>query len=143
MIYYKTQAPPWGLSTLAKEFSTAACIMQSSLNKSLKPIFRVCFLLGVSFNLDNRILLVSRVDLLKTKFIISLRELRVDHCFLLQEKNIFLFRLEFSSIESTEAFTESTDPGQLLLLSAIILLSDLTQLPFEGGQHTKTTISLR
>ena len=51
----------------------------------------------------------SCVDLLKTKFTISLSELRVDHCFLLLEMNIFLFQLEFSSVESTEAFTESTD----------------------------------
>ena len=73
----------------------------------------VVLFLGISFscriNLDNRILLISRVDLLKTKFTISLSELRVDHRFLLLEMNIFLFQLEFSSVESTEAFTESTD----------------------------------
>ena len=47
-------------------------------------------LLGVSFlcriNLDNRVLLVSGVDLLKTKFTISLSELRVDHRFLLLDE---------------------------------------------------------
>ena len=81
----------------------------------LKPIFRVCSFLGVSFLcriiLDNRVLQVSSVDLLKTKFTISLSELRVDHRFLLQEMNIFLFQHEFSSVVSTEAFTESTDPA--------------------------------
>ena len=79
----------------------------------LKPIFRVFFfLLGVflcRINLDNRILLVSCVDLLKMKFTISQSELRVDHRFLLLEMNIFLFQLEISSAESTEVFTESTD----------------------------------
>ena len=47
--------------------------------------------------------------MLKTKFTISLCELRVDNRFLLLEMNIFLFQLEFSSVKSTEAFTESSD----------------------------------
>ena len=83
----------------------------------LKPIFRVCSFLSVSFlcriNLDNPILLVSCVDLLKTKFTISLSELRVDHCFLLLGMNIFRFQREFSSVESTEVFTESTDTAKM------------------------------
>ena len=44
------------------------------------------FLLGISLckiNLDNHVLLVSCVDLLKTKFSVSLSELRVDKRFLL------------------------------------------------------------
>ena len=32
-IYIYTYVPPWGLSTLVKEFSAAARIMQSSSNK--------------------------------------------------------------------------------------------------------------
>ena len=79
----------------------------------LKPIFRVCSILSVTFlsriNLDDRVL-VSCVDLLKTKFTIALGELRVDYRSLLQEMNIFLFQQEFSSVESTEAFTKSIDP---------------------------------
>ena len=63
----------------------------------------------------DRVLLVSCIDLLKTKFTISLSELRGDHRFLLLQVNIFLFQLKFSSVESMEAFTESTEPGQLLL----------------------------
>ena len=74
----------------------------------LKPIFRVCSLLGISFlcriNLDNRVLLVSFVELLKTKFTVSLSELRVDHRLLLLDE-YFLFQLEFSSVEPTKAFT--------------------------------------
>ena len=75
----------------------------------LKPLFMICSFsrrLFCRINRDNRVLLVSCVDLLKMKFTISLNELRVDHRFLLLEMNIFLFQLEFSS---TEAFTESTD----------------------------------
>ena len=79
----------------------------------LKPIFRVFSFLGVSFlcriNLDNRALLVSCGDSLKTKFTISLSELRVNHRFLLLEINIPLFQLKFSSVESMEAFTECTN----------------------------------
>ena len=79
----------------------------------LKPIFGVFSLLGVSFlcriNLDNHVLLFSCVNLLKMKFTISLSELRIDHHFLLLDMNIFLFQLDFSSVYSTEAFTESTD----------------------------------
>ena len=79
-----------------------------------KPIFRVCSFLDVLFlcriNMDNRILLVSFVNLSKTTFTISLSELRVEHGFVLLEMNIFLFQLEFSTVESTKAFTESTDP---------------------------------
>ena len=77
-----------------------------------KPVFRACSFLGVSFlcriNLDNRVL-VFCIDLLKTKFTISIRELRVDHRFLWLKMNIFLFQLEFSSVESTDALTESTE----------------------------------
>ena len=77
------------------------------------PVFRVCSFLGASpfcrINLDNHVLLVSYVDLLKTEFTISLSVLRVDHRFPLLEMNIFLFQLEFSSFESTEAFTKSSD----------------------------------
>ena len=55
--------------------------------------------LGVFFlcriNLDNCVLLVSFVDLLKTKFTISLSEFCVDHRFLLLEMNIFLFQRIF------------------------------------------------
>ena len=79
-------------------------------------------LLCVSFlcriNLDNHVLLVSCIDLLKTKFTISLSELRVDHRFLLLEMNIFFFQREFSSVGSTEAFIESTDREPTLLFSA-------------------------
>ena len=57
--------------------------------------------------MDNRVLLVPGEDLLKTKFTISLSELRVDHRF----DEYLLFQPEFSSVESTEAFTESTDPA--------------------------------
>ena len=56
----------------------------------------------------------SCVDLLKTKFIISLSVLRVDYRFLLLEINIFLFQLEFSSVEPTEAFTTSSDPDSFV-----------------------------
>ena len=76
--------------------------------------------LGVSFscriNLDNRVLQVFCIDLLKTKFIISLSEFRVDHRFLLLEMNIFLFQLKFSFAESTEAFTESTNRANVSLV---------------------------
>ena len=67
-------------------------------------------------NLDNHVLLVSGVDLLKTKFTIYLCEFRVDHRFLLLEMNIFLFQPEFSFVESTEAFTKSTDPANASLI---------------------------
>ena len=80
-------------------------------------------LLFCRINLDNRVLLVPCVDLLKMKFTISLSEFRVDHRFLL-----FLFQLDFSSAEPTEALISSSDPSQLLLLSAkcpIILPPDL------------------
>ena len=50
----------------------------------LRPIFRVSFLCII--NLDIRVLLVSCVDLLITKFIISFSELRVDHRFLLLDE---------------------------------------------------------
>ena len=54
---------------------------------SFWSLFLGFIILGVSFlcriNLDNHVFLVSFVDLLKTKFTISLRELRVDHRFLL------------------------------------------------------------
>ena len=77
--------------------------------------FWVCSFLGVSFlctiNLDNRVLHASSVELLKTKFTISLSELQVDQRFLLVEMNIFLFQLEFSSVESKEIFTKFTDPA--------------------------------
>ena len=79
----------------------------------LKPIFMVCSFLNVSFlcriNLDNRVLLISCVDFLKTKFTISLSEPWVDHSILLLEMNIFQFQLKFSSVESMEAFNKSTD----------------------------------
>ena len=69
--------------------------------------------MGVSFlcriNQDNRVLLVFSVDLLKTKFTISLSKLQVDHRFLLLEMNIFLFQLRFSSVEPREAFTTFSD----------------------------------
>ena len=55
----------------------------------LKPIFGFSLLLGVSLcriNLDNCVLLVSCVELLKMKFTISLSELRVNHCFLLLDE---------------------------------------------------------
>ena len=87
----------------------------------LKPIFGVILLLGVSFlyriNLDNRVLLVSCVDLLTTKITICLSELQVDYSFLLGEIDIFLFQLEFSSVEPKKAFTTSSDPSQQLPLS--------------------------
>ena len=58
-----------------------------------KPIFRVYYFLGVSFlskiNLDNRVRLVAWVDLLKTKFTISLSEFRVENRFLLLDKYLF------------------------------------------------------
>ena len=77
-------------------------------------------------NLDNYDL-VSYVDFLKTKFNISLSELQVDHHFLLLDEYL-LFQLKFSSVEPTEAFTTSSDPNQLLPLSAkspMILPPDL------------------
>ena len=81
----------------------------------LKPVFRVCSfswrLLLVYNQPGNRVFLVSCVDFLKTKLTIFLSELRVDHRFILLGMNIFLFQLEFSSDESTEAFTESTNPA--------------------------------
>ena len=89
-----------------------------------KPVFRVCSFLDVIFlrriNMNNHVLLVSCVDFLKTKFTFSISELRVDHRFLLLEMNIFLFQLEFSSVESTEALTTFSDPSQQLPLSAKI-----------------------
>ena len=63
-------------------------------------------------NLDSYILLVSCIDLLKTKFSSSLSEIRINHHFLLLEMNIFLFQLEFFCAESTESFTESADPAK-------------------------------
>ena len=51
----------------------------------LKSIFRVYSFLGVSF-LCRIDLLASCIDLLKTKFTISLSELRVDHRFLLLDE---------------------------------------------------------
>ena len=78
----------------------------------LKPVFRVYSFLGVSFlcriNLDNRVLLVSCVDLLKTKFTISLSELLIDHRFFLLDEYL-LFQLEFSSVGPTEAFITSSN----------------------------------
>ena len=69
-------------------------------------------LLSVSFlcriNLDNHVLLVFCVDLLKTKFTISLSKLRVEHYFLLLDEYL-LFQLKFSSVKSLEAFTTSYD----------------------------------
>ena len=59
--------------------------------------------------MDHRVVLVSDVDLLKTKFIISFSETSSRPPLPPLEMNIFLFELEFSSVESTEAFTESTD----------------------------------
>ena len=44
-------------------------------------------------------------------FTIYLSELRVNHRFRLLEMNMFLFQLEFSSVEAKEAFTKSTDPA--------------------------------
>ena len=86
----------------------------------LMPIFRVILFLCVSFfcriNMDNRVLLVSCIDLLKTKFTISLSDLQIDHRFLSFEMNIILFQLEFSSVEFTEAFTESTDRAYASLI---------------------------
>ena len=86
----------------------------------LKPILRGFLFLGVPFfcriNLDNHAFLVSRVDLLKTKFTISLSELPVDYRFLLLEMNICLFQLKFSSVVSTEAFTESTNRNNASLV---------------------------
>ena len=68
---------------------------------SFRSQFLVFILLGVSLcriNLDNCVLLVSCVDLLKTKFTISLSELRENHCFLLLDEYL-LFQLKFSSVE--------------------------------------------
>ena len=55
------------------------------------------------------------MDMLKTKFTISLSKLRVDYRFHLLEMNIFLFQLEFSSTESMEAFTRSSEPANSFL----------------------------
>ena len=79
-------------------------IKYHSLASSFSCVSFSCWII-----LDKRVLLVSCVELLKTKFTTSFRELRVDHRFLLLEMNIFQFQLEFSSVEPTEAFTESTD----------------------------------
>ena len=77
----------------------------------LKRVFRVYFFLGASLlcriNLDNRILLVSCEDLLKTKFTISSSR----PPFPPLEMNAFLFQLEFSSVETTGAFTSSSHPS--------------------------------
>ena len=77
-------------------------------------------LLGVSFlcriNLDNNILLVSYVDLLKTKFTISLSEPSCRLPFPPLEMKIFLFQLKFSSVEPTEAFTTSSDQASVSLV---------------------------
>ena len=106
-----------------------------------KLIFRVYSFLSVSFlcriNLDNRVLLVSCVDLLKTKFTISFSELRVDHRLFLLEMNIFLFQLDFS-VESTGAFTESTDRANTSLVgkeSNNSASRTLTQHSFEGTAY--------
>ena len=82
-------------------------------------------LLSVSFlnriNQDNRIFLVSCVDLLKTKFTISFSELQEDHRFFLLDKYLFFFNSNFPLLPH---FLTS----QQLLLSAkspIILPPDL------------------
>ena len=75
-----------------------------------------CISFFCRINLDKRVLLVSCVDLLKIKFTIFLSELQVDHCFLLLEISIILFPLEFSSVESTESFTESTNRANTSLV---------------------------
>ena len=97
-------------------------------------------------NLDNRVLLVSCVDLLKTEFTISLSELQVDHPSLYLEMNIFLLQFEFSSVESTEAFTESTDPANCFSWAGKRVqqfrFQTLHSTFFWRGQHAKTTISL-
>ena len=115
----------------------------------LKSVFTVCSFLSVSFsyriNLDN-CFLVSCVDLLKTKSSISVSKLWVDHCFVRLEMNIFLFQLEFSSFESTEAFTKSSDQAKCFSCwqkSPIIPLPDLRLNFLLKWQYTKTTISLQ
>ena len=84
-------------------------------NFFLQPILGFILFYGISFfcriNLDNCVLLVFGVDLLKMKFTISLSELWVINHFLLLVMNIFLFQFEFSSVESMEAFTEYIDPN--------------------------------
>ena len=68
-------------------------------------LFSVSFFL-CRINLENRVLLVSYVELLRTELTISLSELRVDRQFLPIDENLS-FHLEFSSVEPTEVFTSS------------------------------------
>ena len=77
--------------------------------------------LGVSFlcrvDLDNHVLLVSRVDLLKMKFTISLSELRVDDRFFLLDKYISVSTRIFFCW-AYGGFYHIFWPGQQLPLSA-------------------------
>ena len=90
-------------------------------------------------NLDNRVLQVSCVDLLKTKFTISLSELPVDYRFLLLDEYLS-FQLEFSSVEFTEAFTTFSDSANSFLCRQKANDTDFNLL--WRGQHTKSTNSL-
>ena len=103
------QPPTVSLTFVRDKIPFFGILCQSSF---WSPFLGFVLFLGVSFcriNLDNRVILVSCVELLKTKFNISFCEFRVDHCFLHLVMIIFLLHLEFFVVESTEAFTESTD----------------------------------
>ena len=81
------QPPTVSLTSVNDKIPFFGIICQSSFRSQFLGFI---LLLSVSFlcriNLDNRVLLVSCVDLLKTKFTISLSELRVDHRFLLRDE---------------------------------------------------------
>ena len=92
------QLPNVGLTLINDEIPFFRVLCQSSF---LSLVFGFVLFLDVSFlcriNLDNYVLLVFCVDLLKTKFTISLSEFWVDHRFLLLEMNIFCFISNFLS----------------------------------------------
>ena len=94
-------------------------------------------------NLENRVL-VSCVNLLKTKFTISLSELRVEHRFLLLDE--YLFQLGISSLEPTEAFTPFSDLANSFLYrqkSNNTAPRPWNKLSFEGDNISKPQIAYR
>ena len=107
--------PPTVSLTFVNKIPFFGILCQSSFwSQFLGFVLFLCVSFFCRINLDYFVLLVFCVDLLKTKFIISLCELRVDHRFLLLDMNIFLFQFEFSFVESTKAFTESIDRAKCL-----------------------------
>ena len=120
-------------------------LRQSFLNRFLGFILHLSVSFLCRINLDNRVLLVSSVDSLKTKLTISLSVPRIDNRSLFLEMNILLFQLEFSSVGSTEAFTEFIDRAISFFCRQKVQkfrLQTLDSTFLWRGQHTKATYSL-